>query len=147
MCVAADGSDLQLVLCLQPGAPVGDYTGGREFLGEKIVFAQAAACGRAGPGIILGAIGDARANGVALNVADGGPDVRFVERAGEESALPEVSGFSAALVDGGGEGGVGVAKAAGERVLVAGDDDPVNVVGHEAIGPGVEAVSEAVAME
>ena len=101
----------------------------------------------AGPRKFLGAANDLRAHGIAFDVSHGGPKMRFVERAGEKSALPEMPGFSAAFVDGGGKSRVRVAKATSQRIGMARHDDPMNVVGHQAVGPNINPMFFAVALK
>ena len=75
------------------------------------------------------------AHGIAFHVTHRGPKMVAIERAGKKSALPEVPVEPVPLVKGEGIARMRVAECAAQRVLVARNDDKVNVVGHQAIGP------------
>lgn len=82
----------------EPLGPVVDGAGWGEGGVEQGVSFQAAVGGCAGPGVVFGARDDAGAHGVALDVADCGPGVLFVEGAGFVAPLPEVPGAVMAAV-------------------------------------------------
>ena len=128
MGVSSDRVDLNLVFSLKPSAPIWNHARRREFVGQKRVFCAAAVCRGAGPGESFRVRDHFGSDWVSLDISDSRPDVGFVKRAGEKSALPKMSRFAAALVDCGGKSGMGVAKAMPKRVLVLGNDNPVNVI-------------------
>ncbi len=91
--------------------------------------------GGARPGVVRGGGDHVGAAGICLDIAQTDPEVgSFGHRAGVEAGLPEVACASFADVEGLSVAAVGASKKDGEGVLTAGDDDEVDVVGHEAVG-------------
>ena len=93
----------------------------------------------AGPGPVFGPLGETGAEGVGFEVAGGGEKVRLVHDAGGEPALPEEAAPVFAEVDGAAVSAVEFAEASAEGIEVAGHGDEVDVVGHQAIGPDLDA--------
>ena len=91
--------------------------------------------GGAGSGVVRRGGDHVGAAGICLDIAQADPEVgSFGHRAGVEAGLPEVARASFADVEGLSVAAVGASKKDGEGVLTAGDDDEVDVVGHEAVG-------------
>lgn len=93
----------------------------------------------AGPLVLFGLLDHAGADGVEFDVGEGADEVGFGEGAGVEAVLPEVAGAVAAGIDHLGVAAVGAAEEDGEGVLVFGDGDEVDVIGHEAEGEEADA--------
>lgn len=87
------------------------------------------------------------AHGVKLGIGQRHPQVRSVERAGVETALPHVARGRAASVEIGGVTAVGVLQGKAQGVVALGSSDQVHMVGHEAITEQAEAVHRAVAAQ
>ena len=103
--------------------------------------------GGAGPGVIVRIGYHSRPDRVKLGVAQRRSEARRIERAGVESALPDVAGGSVARIEVGGIAPVRVLEREAQGVGARGDDDEVDVVGHEAIADQGEAVEPAVLAE
>ena len=103
--------------------------------------------GGAGPPVPLGFGYHSRTHGVKLGVSQCRPEVRLVERAGIIPSLPEVPGGGMAGIAVGGVAAMGVLEGEKERIVASGDDDQVDVVGHEAITGQREAMDGAVVAE
>jgi hypothetical protein len=95
--------------------------------------------GGTGPVEVLGLLNDAGANGIAFDVAEGGVEVGSAEGAGEEAVLPEVACAESAGIKVLSVAAVGATESGGQGVGSVGDDDEVDVVGHEAVGEDAEA--------
>jgi hypothetical protein len=79
------------------------------------------------------------ANGVALDVAEGGPEVERAQGAGEEAILPEVAAASEAGVKVLGKSAMRPAKGDGQGVVLIRNSNQMNVIRHQAIGQHAEA--------
>ena len=99
------------------------------------------------PRVGLGASGQPRAHGVAFDVAHGSPEVRFVERARVEAALPHVAVHAGAGVEAQRVDRVRVAHGPAEGVFRGGDRDKVDVIAHQAVRPEVYPVLRAIGIE
>lgn len=53
----------------------------------------------AGPRVAPGETTPAGSNGIALHIAQGGPEVSFIESAGKEAVLPEMAGAIVQAID------------------------------------------------
>ena len=89
----ADARHILLVLRTQPVRPVVDDARRGKFLRQYAIGHIFAMGERAGPPVV-GRMGhEARAHGVTFDVAYRRPQVRFIEWAGLEPALPDVPGL------------------------------------------------------
>ncbi len=107
-----------------------DQAGGFGRVGSKMG-------GGARPAVVVASKGQSGAHGVCFNVAKGPPQVCGADRAREESILPEMAGAAASRIQVLRVSAVEAAEEDGEGVRMAGRDNPVHMVRHEA--PGVDA--------
>jgi hypothetical protein len=110
-------------------------------------FGSAEVGGGTGPWPRGGVRGEAGADGVALDVAQGGPEVVLVHRTGVEAVLPEVAGAAFAGVEILRVAAVSAAQDDGERIRLRGHEDEVDVIGHEAVAEDGDAVVPGVVFE
>ena len=94
---------------------------------------------RAGPGVIRRLARHRRADRVAFDVGERRDEMMIVQGAREKSVLPEMPAASVETVDVLRVDQVRAADGAGERILVGGRGDQVDVVRHEAIAGDDEA--------
>ena len=94
----------------------------------------------AGPPVSLGKADHLGPDGAALDVSHSRERVGFVKRGGEEATLPEVTAAAVEPVDGLGVLPVRPADGVLEAIRVGGDDDEVDVVGHQAPGDDADPV-------
>ena len=103
--------------------------------------------GGAGPRIGFGFRYHSSPQGVKLGVSQGRPEVRLVERAGVISPLPHMPGRGVPGVEIGSVAAVCMLEGEEKRIGPCGNDDQVDVVGHEAIAGQREAMDGAVLAE
>jgi len=89
-------------------------------------------CG-AGPAPLLGRLHHAGAHRVQLGITQRGPEMRLVERAGIESALPHVARGTLVSVSVGGVTSVRVLESFRQGGGRPRHSDQVHVVGHQAV--------------
>ena len=141
---------LGLVAFGEPGRPVGD---GREQvalglgLRQQQVGAPAGMGGGAGPGVGLRPADHAGADRVPLHVAQRRPQIRLVERRGEEPALPHVPMPAAPAIDPLRIAHVQRLEHTVQAVFAVGHRDQVDMVGHQAVAEDGHAVLAAIGLE
>ena len=95
----------------------------------------------------VGALGEAGAEGVEVDVGEGFDEVVAAERAGVEAVLPEMAAAAVEAIESLGVEAVGFAEGEGERALVLRHGDQVDVVRHQAVAEDVEGVIACLAAE
>lgn len=87
-----DGFELAgKILCSQPLRPIPNRSDDWQSRIQQRVRVSVGMCPGTRPSIILRAIDDMRADGIPLNVADCGSQMRLIEDTGIEAPLPEVA--------------------------------------------------------
>lgn len=81
------------------------------------------------------------ADRIPLDITQGGPEVGWSEAAGKEPVLPEVAAPGKFRIGVGGVAAVSLTESACQRGGLARRDDPMDVVGHEAISEQVRGVA------
>jgi len=95
----------------------------------------------AGPRMMLGALRQARPDGVELHVRQRVPDVGAGQNAGKIARLPEMAASAVAGVDVAGVGRVSPFEGAMERFRRLRDGDQMDVIGHQAESGELHAVA------
>ena len=91
--------------------------------------------GRTGPRVFLSASHHPRANRVALHIVNCRPKMFIVENTGEEPPLPEMTAEAMLQIEAKRVGGVCISQRAAQRIRFFWDQNKMNMVAHQAVGP------------
>jgi hypothetical protein len=123
-------------------SPVADALEQRTDADESVVAAEQVRS-RAAPRVVLGPRDEARPDGIELDVARRSEGVALVHDARREAPLPEAAGPTHALVDRERVPPVRLAERRAQRLRGWRDEDAVDVIGHQAPRPDLDAVTPA----
>ena len=124
----------------QPRTPIRYAPGRWKLFAQQLVAAQSAVRGGARPAIVLRALHHSRSNRIAFDVTHRCPRVTGIEWTGEKASLPHMPTFPPPPIAAQSKRRVRIAKCVRERRFVFGDDNPVDVVAHQAIGPDLQTI-------
>lgn len=107
----------------------------------RVAAGQVGRCAR--PVVSSGAVDEAGADRIEVDVGESFDQVRLSDRARVEPVLPQMPAAPAEAVGAQGKAVVGLADGLGHRIVAGRDGDEVDVVGHQAPAEHVESVLAA----
>src|SRR5712671_274997 len=100
-------------------------------------------CRRTGPLVILSLSYDARSNGISFHIPHCVPKMPFIQNGGLESPLPQMAGFGMSEIEINPIAAMNTLKRTAQGILPFRNDDEMNMIVHQAIGPDSKGVFDA----